>query len=228
MIPKLIAHLYDLPVRIRLSWFTSGSYSFVVPDNISQVIVAVQGAGASGSSPANNVNNYGTAASGSSGGFALAIINVSSGQSIPITIGQGGIHQDDGSTSDGVVGTNGTASSFGTFVTSRGGDVYTSEGAMRWVFGGPGGTCSISSSAITIANVAGSFGRSGDPSTQKYTPTTGSNPPGLLGYGGHSGGIGTALGRAGYAGGGGGGGIVSGGNGYAGGKGGDGYIILWY
>lgn len=193
-----------------------GANSWVVPAGVTSVRAVVGGAGGGGGGAYAN----GGAGGGGGGQKMEAIVTVSSGATISITVGAGGAGgtntngSSPGTQAPGNSGGNGGSSSFGTYVTAVGGVGGMGAGNDIASPGGNGGNSG------TVANTVTSFtfqhGGSGD---------TGFIPSGLdggrggkggdSGLGGGSGrcGIGTFWSTA---------GLPSPGNGYGGGGGGGG------
>lgn len=108
------------------------------PAGISRVRVLLVGAGGSG---AGTGGNCGARSGGAGGGFAEAVIDVSSLSSVAITVGAGGPAEVDTTCA---TGTDGGDSSFGSFVTAHGG-----QGGFNGT--AQGGTVTHSSSSSIIA-----------------------------------------------------------------------------
>jgi hypothetical protein len=114
------------------------SGNWTKPAGISRVRVLLVGAGGSG---AGTGGNCGARSGGAGGGFAEAVIDVSSLSSVAITVGTGGPAEADTTCA---TGTDGGDSSFGSFVTAHGG-----QGGFNGT--AQGGTITYSSSSSIIA-----------------------------------------------------------------------------
>lgn len=129
-------------------WFTA-SGSFVVPDDVSSVRVRLWGGGAAGGGGSQT-------SGGGGGGFALKVISsLTSGDSIPVTVGAGGQSN---------AGFNGGTSSFGSYVSATGGTGANDRTNGNHVGGtGIGGDINASGGGISTYEVWGvtEYGNSG-------------------------------------------------------------------
>ncbi|MGZ4117439.1 MAG: glycine-rich domain-containing protein [Bacteroidia bacterium] len=207
----------------------TASGTFNVPAGVTKVLVKVWSAGGGGGAGCSAclpgpMPEGGTG--GGAGGYCEAIVNVTAGSAIPITIGTGG----NGGFGDGANGTNGGASSFGAFVVVQGGNggIHNSSGAL----GGFTSTCTC----VSNISLSGQLSQS---SSQMSTQVCEGGPGGNSPLGGGGGASGAALpfafiaGKQGTngaqpGGGGGGGGMYITGNSGAGGFGANGAIIVYY
>ena len=205
------ANWVSLPVHGELSYFSPGTYTFVVPIGITRIKIRVWGAGGGGGS-AIVVSSAGSGAG--PGGYEEGWYSVTPGQSITVIVGSGGI----GSTG-AFNGTAGGDSSVGSFLSATGGGGgYYSGGGGQTMVGlpgtGTGGQVSLSGQSggqgltPTSSLLFGGFG--GAPPFGSLTPISigGAGSPGLT-----PGGAGA-------------GGSYSGVGGEAGGNGGDGGVII--
>lgn len=94
--------------------YITTSQTWICPTGISTIIVELWGAGASGGKSSSALHPGG---GGGGGAYAVKTIAITTGESIPITIGVGGASQ----TGTGSIGNNGGASSFGVSITCGGG-----------------------------------------------------------------------------------------------------------
>lgn len=191
--------------------FTSNG-TFVVPKGIEFIKVTACGGGAGG----NGGSTEGSSFSGGGGGGGAAavadyLIKVTSGQSIAITIGQGGT----GASAEKQTGANGTATIIGSYLTLPGGLAGTSWqlGGEAGGSGGGNGGDGGSTSNIAEKGEDGIRGRGGSvyPTVAENTSQLGGGGGGSLGDGGDYGG--STYGSNSGSGGGGGGGAFNGGNG---------------
>jgi len=132
------------------------SGTFIVPTGVTTARVRVFGAGAGGS----RHTSSGDASGGAGGGFAIkTITGLTSGQSISVTVGVGGLSATTDNTNGGVGGT----SSFGAYVSATGG-----QGGCVWngsIYetrnGGTGVGGDINITGGDSVAVGGPFGGSG-------------------------------------------------------------------
>ncbi|MDD3892086.1 MAG: hypothetical protein PHE03_07260, partial [Bacteroidales bacterium] len=193
---------------ITETYNTPGTYDFTVPAGVTEITVEVWGAGGGGGG--SSQNNQG-GSGGGGGGYALRIISVTPGQSIPFTVGAGGTA---GGANNGTGG-NGKQSVFYSTLTANGG---TGGGGNRGDIG-EGGTAT-----------GGSVNTTGD-SGIKGTNSGGNGGAGANGGAGGTGNTNGAGGNGTIPGGGGGGGERSGiwfGTSYAGGAGANGQVTITY
>ncbi|WP_421288134.1 glycine-rich domain-containing protein [Aeromonas veronii] len=94
-----------------------GVTHWVVPTGVYKVLVTVIGAGGGGGGASSSTNYNASGGGGGAGGYAKKLVNVSPGDSIPITIGTGGKGAQNGT----VAASPGQTSSFGTFCSATGG-----------------------------------------------------------------------------------------------------------
>ncbi len=198
------------PGFAQMSVFES-SGAFIVPNGVNSVKVTVIGGGGGGGYHATLPG-----AGGGAGGVAVSIIGgLAAGQSIPVTVGLGGVP----SVSPGTGGAGGT-SGFGSFISASGGA------------GGEGGTASL----FATAGGPGGIGLGGQ---INQAGAMGSDGIAVASRGGDGGGAGHGRGASGplagfaasgFGGGGGGGGASPGANpaGSPGGAGAPGLVIVEY
>lgn len=203
--------------------FTSNG-TFVVPAGVTKIYVTACGGGGGGC--CSTTYNDGRGMRGSGGGGAPVIlmkpISVTSGQSIPITIGKGGKGGERKNSYDSTAGGNGTKTTVGSLVISGG---YGAT--VDITVNSPGRACTMTGA------IAGGAGGKGYKDTNKDEAQPGQSSYGLGGiqvdyYGGGGGGGsygagGAGDGSPGVFGGGGGGGT---GNSSKAGDGGDGIVII--
>ena len=203
--------------------FTSNG-TFVVPTGVTKIYVTACGGGGGGC--CSTTYNDGRGMKGSGGGGAPVIlmkpISVTSGQSIPITIGKGGKGGEQKNSYNSTAGENGTKTTVGSLVISGGYGATVSV-----TVNSPGRACTMTGA------IAGGAGGEGYNDTNKDEAQPGQSSYGLGGiqvdyYGGGGGGGsygagGAGDGSPGVFGGGGGGGT---GNSSKAGDGGDGIVII--
>ena len=241
---------WSAPVSVRiarLEQFTNevaftdaGAANFVVPDDITQLRVLVVGGGSGGGGYATQTGGVG----GKGGGIASALINVTPGSVIPLSVGRVGM-TGAGTTSTTTQQSNGAAggdSTFGDWITAKGG-TNTAHGSCATSLGKSDELiCSLSQTLCASYRSYNSFrdmslnqssydtsfgtghtgGKGSDGSRDGSTGSAGTNG----GTGSISGGYGVGgNGGAGGNGGNGGGKGGSGGNGGAGGNGNSGTAI---
>ncbi len=135
----------------------TGSQSFVVPSNVSRIVMEVWGPGGGGAG-GNSVDASGGrrgGGGGGSGGYVRAIANVTPSESLTIVVGVGGAGSTPGNSGvDGSADTT-VAGSFG-IITAR---LGTRGGATG--IRGVGGTFSITGTYVFAFGSVGSFGRNG-------------------------------------------------------------------
>jgi len=179
--------------------------------------------GGGGGGGTNNSSTYERGAGGGGGGYVAAYIDLSAVDSVPISVGSGG------SVGDGIDGSPGGDSTFGSYLTAFGGEggpVSSTQAAI----GGEGGIGTIN----TGSGFTSPGGVGGGAVTSSSVPTIGTTSAGgdsVYGVGGHI----TALdvpsfdGRDGVKYGGGGGGAISNiGSSFQGGVGAQGAVIVHY
>jgi hypothetical protein len=99
----------------RQLYLRAGSYTFTVPNNISQVLGVAIGAGGGGAR-ISSVGSY-YAFGGAGGGYAQGVIPVTPGQALTVTLGAGGA----GAATNNASGSAGGTSSIGAFLSATGG-----------------------------------------------------------------------------------------------------------
>lgn len=99
----------------RQLYLRAGTYTFTVPNNISQVLGVAIGAGGGGVRVSNIASYY--AFGGAGGGYAQGVIPVTPGQALTVTLGAGGA----GATAINTSGSAGATSSIGAFLSATGG-----------------------------------------------------------------------------------------------------------
>lgn len=119
-----------LPSRSGVIFSTVGVQNWVVPTGVMSVKARLWGGGGGGGGGALNAAGAG----GGGGGYAEGVFAVMPGETIPVTVGSGGLA---GSSSGSNGGAGGT-SSFGTYVTVSGGT--GGGGSSTGGVGGTGGT----------------------------------------------------------------------------------------
>lgn len=142
----------------RRMYLTAGSYSFTVPNGISEILGVVIGAGGG----AKSATGFGTSApGGGGGGYAQGVIAVTPGQVIAVTVGARGAG---GAAS--ASGSAGASSSLGSYLSATGG------GGSSGTTGGTGGSGSTSgvseaftSSGGTASDTTGSYQATGGASS---------------------------------------------------------------
>jgi hypothetical protein len=185
------------------------SANFVVPNGVSRLKVRLCGGGGGGGG-GGGANGLG-GAGGGAGGYAEAIIQVTPGTTIPVTVGAGGT----GAPGTGSGGTGGT-SSFGTYLSATGGS--GGDSAATYAAGGAPGTGSGGTMVAT-----GGFGSDGNGGTVMFAGNGGAS---AFGGGGRAAAAGNYAQQNGTAPGSGGGGCYgSAGNG---GSGAAGIVIVEY
>lgn len=135
---------------------TPGTYTFTVPDNVTQVEVEGWGGGGAGGASGDGVGNpAGAAGAGGGGGgyFYKLITGLVPGQTVTITIGAAGIAVANAAVPSGDGGTT----SFGGYCSATGG-AGAASGRNYLVLGGSGGTGSGGD-----LNVSGGRGGTGGP-----------------------------------------------------------------
>lgn len=153
----------------NLSVFSANG-TFVVPANVTRVWVEVYGGGGSGTA----------GDAGGAGGVAMGYLNVTPGQSIPVTVGAGGIATYDGSFGC-YLGTNGGTSSFSTISATGGskGKGSCSGSGVTSYGGGLGGVGSGGSinqrGGAGASGAGGSNNRSGGGTTGTGAQANGSS-----------------------------------------------------
>jgi len=160
---------------------TAGDYTYTVPANCSKLYVLVFGAGGSG-----GYNSSVIATGGGGGGFAAGYVSVTSGESISLTVGAGGLAP---TTSE--AGKAGSATTFGTYLTGGGGGAGGWSNSWQDTDGGAGGVGTVNDTTNVTSYVTASGGRGGnwihDTSLGSYALTGGGNSGSLLGDGGNGG-----------------------------------------
>ena len=181
----------------------TNSGTFVVPANVTRIMVEVWGGGGGGGRGSTLYNGGG----GGAGGYAFNVFNVIPGTNFAITVGRGGTN-----------GVSGTPSNFGTLMGAAGGGAGTNAVPNAVGGGGIGGTITNS-----IVPFTGSAGESGN----GFASGSGASASGEIGG---TGGWGTGNGAGANANGpgAGGGGGSAGQNPYPGGTGGPGLVVVYY
>jgi hypothetical protein len=128
------------------TWYNSAT--FTVPGGVYRLKVRLCGGGGGAGAGANGLGGAG----GGAGGYAEAILQVTPGTVIPVTVGAGGT----GAVSSGLGGT-GSTSSFGTYVSATGG--AGGESAQAYAAGGAPGFGA--GGAIVMTGGYGSDGNGG-------------------------------------------------------------------
>ena len=205
--------------------------TFDVPAGVTQITVEAWGGGGGGGF-ARSVN--GAAGGGGGGGaYYKAIVNVTPGQSIPVTIGQGGT----GGATNGTGANGGGTTSFGAYLSANGGNPGAGVSTNSSGAGGTGGAGGIYSggNGANGINETGVGTGGGGGGGSAGTDSNGNQGSGLIGgsavIGGGAGGNGargTAGGDGTAPGGGGAGGHRRSGNNRSGGNGADGKIVISY
>jgi len=145
----------NMPPRVQTIFSASGSY--VVPANTYMLFVRLVGAGG-GAGGSNNIgsNVAQSAGGGGAGGYSEGWVSVKPGQTIPVTVGIGGV--------GGVLywdGGNGGTSSFGSFLSATGGV------GGKTLIGSPGGGTPGSGFGGSLNQYGGS-GTDGHPNNNQY------------------------------------------------------------
>jgi hypothetical protein len=197
--------LTNVGVSLQMQVFPNpGQSTFIVPTNVSSVIVEAWGGGGCGGSGNSSSDTAG--GGGGAGGYAKGVVSVTPGASYTVIVGPGGL-----------AGGSGGTSSFGsTLIIATGGQAGGSGGTVELTPGGTGGSGS-GSGILSIKGGAGQYGNI----------DLGGGNGGNAGAGGAGGlgniGDGSTAGNV--PGGGGGGGSFTGG---AGSAGGNGEVIVYY
>ncbi len=120
------------PPTLSQLWDTAGNYTFTVPSNVSVLFARVWGAGGGGGGSGGSSAGGG----GGAGGYIEGWLRVTPGSSISVSVGLGGA----AGTAGGGNGANGGTTSFGSLLTSTGGQggKGTSSGATDGGTGGSG------------------------------------------------------------------------------------------
>jgi hypothetical protein len=186
----------------------TNSGTFVVPANVTRIMVEIWGGGGGGGK--GSIYNFG--GGGGSGGYAFNVFNVTPGASYPVTVGSGGTN-----------GVSGTSSSFGALMIAAGGGAGTNAPSSS--NGGQGGGGRGGTTTNSIYPFIGSAGNSGNANN-----VAGGNGASASGEFGGTGGWGVVSGAGAHANGpgAGGGGGAAGQNPYPGGTGGPGLIVVYY
>ena len=216
-----------------MSYTTSGSNSWIVPDGVTSIQVVATGGGGGGS----------FSFPGGNGGVVTATLSVTAGDTLALFVGGGGV----GSGSTGSTGGGGGSSNFNVGGANQiiagggGGAGGGADGAAMGGNGGGGGTASGSTGGNPTGGVGGKLGMGGAGGPSGEFPPGFPNPPnegagaagangtggpGGAGGNGGAGGVGSGTGTGGVGGneccGGGGGGGYGGGGGAGSGPWGDG------
>jgi len=206
---------------ITQDYTTAGSFSFVVPANVTTISATIIGGGGAGGN--GHSTGYSASGGGGSGGYLVQNITVTPGQTVSISVGAGGV----AGVGNGSAGGNGTASTVTYAATpytaggGNGGGANTGGGGAAGAGGTPGGT---SGTAVVSPNPNGTNGGNSQYSIIAGTTTGGIGGAWNGGYGAE------VAGTAGTYGGGGGGGTGSNNSGtwQPGGAGGNGFIRITY
>lgn len=195
---------------------TAGDHTYTVPAGVSRINVQVLGGGGGGGGQ-NGANSGG--GGGGGGGYATAIVPVTPGQMITVTVGSGGTGGSNVPT-NGTVGTVSLFPKVGTILTANGGaGGIAANGNNTFGTGGSGGT--------GVGGTTNTPGVNGAPGTTSTSGAGGAGAPPLGGVGGAARNT-SGTGNAGVIpGGGGSGGLRSGGaTDFGGGAGATGSIII--
>jgi|GEM_PF-5492975 len=136
-------------VRGLVSYTSAGTYSFVVPANVTNIWVRVVGAGGGGAGSIAGLSGGG----GGAGGYTENWVSVTPGQNISLVVGAGGAGGLGGSTNSG--GQGGTSTFNGTLSASGG------AGGVSKTAPGPGGTNGVTSGGAPGVGSGGSINLSG-------------------------------------------------------------------
>jgi hypothetical protein len=118
---------------------TPGSYTFTAPDGVTQVVVECCGGGGG----SGGVSLAGAGGPGGCGGYIRALVPVSGGSAVPVTVGAGGAGGAKSTT--GYAGSGGS-SSFGSFLTATGGSGGKNTSETK----GAQGTATYSESVLLL------------------------------------------------------------------------------
>lgn len=213
----------------QLQVFNS-SGTFVVPTNVTRIMVELWGGGGGGGGGGcGGTNGSGTGGGGGGGSaYAKDLIFVTPGSELSVTVGAGG-GGGNGSSVSGVsaaTGANGGTSSIGGINAqggNGGGGGSTSDGgSVTEGFGGGGGGTGIGSGRISVTGQSGQSGGLNGASGATPNPGSGGNAAGGGGFGGGNGNISPGGGASGGF------GSFNGGAGSAGQTGGSGRVIVWW
>lgn len=173
------------PFRSLLAFGTPGVFQWTVPDGVYKLYSTVTGGGGGG----RNSSLYG--GGGGGGGVAEGLVNVTPGQVISITVGQGGLGAVY-SVSDGVGGTGGS-SALGEYMSATGGSSGNTSGQggasgmgsggdLNYGLGDGEGACRINTNSPGVGGKGGGPGGAGVPVTSSGatagTPRNGRGPGG--------------------------------------------------
>jgi hypothetical protein len=137
-----LTNLNSIP---NMQVFTNNG-TFVVPTNVTRIMVELWGGGGGGGNPYwNGISDntdiqFNPAGGGGAGGYGKQIVSVTPGSNYVVTVGQGGL-----------VSSNGGNSSFGTLANASGGNAGMGN-AVDFGAGGEGGT---SDAAVSITGDTG-------------------------------------------------------------------------
>lgn len=169
----------------NMNQFSGSGGTFVIPANVTRIMVEVWGAGGGGG---NGFSSNGVTAIGGGGGggaYCKGIFSVTPGTSYTANIGAGGA----GSASSGGTGGTGGSSSFGGLLTasggSGGGDSPNPAAGQGQYGSGGAGAGTGGGGAVNIARIGGGNGQAGGVGAAGGTAALGG--PGGMGHGGGNG-----------------------------------------
>jgi hypothetical protein len=141
----------------RRLFFTPGTRSFTVPIGVTQLYALVIGGGSS--AVAYYPQNYGYYTgiwvhAGAGGGYAEGVINVTPGESLAVTVGDGGVFNSGNFNSQ--LGAAGGTSSVGTYLTATGGAAANGSSYYSPPLGGTGSTSGVTSPFVASGGSGGS------------------------------------------------------------------------
>jgi len=162
------------------SYTSHGSYTFTVPDGVYNIFVRLVGAGGAFfnddvSVDEGNAQNMYDDSGGGAGGYAEGFVAVTPGQTVTVTVGQGGLYSGN---------TNGGSTSFGAFMSATGGhgnsESSDSGANLQLPLGGvgTGGTANFSGGygrlfGVGGASAFGSYPACGSGASSSYAQTNG-------------------------------------------------------
>ena len=205
-----------------VTYNTPGSYTYTVPNDVTQIIVQAWGAGGGGASANSNNSGFG---GGGGGAYASSVVTVIPGGVYSVVVGSGGAANSDGGNStfntNSVIAEGGQGALDSNTSGGAGGTVASSVGTTRYA-GGNGGNGSASNSGGGGGG-AGSTGAGGNASA--HVAGTGTADFGGNGAAGYTSGRINGANGSNY-GGGGSGAIRIGGGPLVGGSGAGGLVII--